>query len=148
MDDFVVAVNRFRGAFDALFNVLGNYPPDLRERSGACGAWSPRQVLAHMSGWLNEAHKRYSQFDHGVEGSAHYDIDAFNAQSIAARSDLSWNTTVAELRGLVQDIAARAESIPPEKAAADPRYQEWLDALGRDCNEHLTQLLIFARSEV
>lgn len=146
MDEFSEAVARFRDSFDTLLDLLGNYPVDLRESGGACGEWSPREVIAHLSGWLEEAQRRYSHFDDQVSGNAKYDIDAFNARSVAARRHFGWNSMIAELRGLVRDLMARAESLPDERRANDPRYREWLVALARDCALHDGQLTDFAEA--
>ncbi len=146
MEDFDEAVARFRRVYETLFDLLGNYPVDLRETSGACGVWSPRETVAHLSGWLAEAQRRYSQFDDHISGNMDYDLDAFNAESVAARSYYGWNSTIAELRGLVQDLIHRAEAIPHERRAADLRYREWLVALAQDCTLHEGQLTTFAQT--
>lgn len=143
---FDAALSTFREAFTDLFVLLGNYPVDLRDAGGACGDWSPRETVAHLSGWLVEAQRRYSQFDDHMPGDMTYDVDSFNAATVAARAHYSWNPTLAELRGLVQDLIARAEALPEERRLEDPRYGEWLVALAQDCTRHAAQLAIFAQT--
>lgn len=143
---FDAALSHFRHTFRELFALLGNYPLELRDEEGACGVWSPRQIVAHLSGWLEEAQRRYTQFDDNIPGNMDYDVDAFNARTVAARSHFSWNPTVAELRGLVQDLIARGEALPDDRKEADPRYREWLLALARDCELHISQLDAFAHA--
>lgn len=149
MDDYDAARLHFQRAYENLFDLLGNYPEELREQAGACGDWSPRETLAHLSGWIAEAHVRYSDFAAGDESDIEYgDVDVVNAASVAARRFQDWNATVLELRGLVQDMLSRSEAVLPRITANDHRYGEWLHALAADCEDHHEQLYQFAESRV
>jgi uridine phosphorylase len=147
MADFETKFADFRAAYDDLFVLLDSYPADKREKSGACGWWSPKQILAHFSGWITEGLKRYGDYDSGDQSDLHYDDDSFNAQVVDARSALDWDATVAELRGLVRDFSTHAESIPADKRASDRRYTNWMIGLGNDCKEHTWQLKNFLNVE-
>ena len=136
------AIHQFREQFDTLFALIENYPQDRRDQPGACGEWSPRQVLAHFSGWIIEAQRRYGEFALGVEGNIEYDLDGFNARSINIRKGMDWNSTVKELRSFVQDFHEQARAIPRSKRA-DERYSEWLLVMATDCADHTLELREF-----
>lgn len=142
--EFTAALNHLRDVYTVLVELASQYPEALREREGACGWWSPRLVLAHLAGWVEEAIRRYRAFDAGTPGSVDYDDDSFNAASVEARKAQRWQQTFDELRGALQNLIALASRVPPERAAADPRYQEWLVGLASDCVEHTQQLQRFA----
>lgn len=146
--DFDEAVEHFRRVFEDLFDLIGNYPVDRRETAGVDGRHSPREVLAQLCGWLEEAQRRYTQFDDGIPGDVDYADERFNTQSIQARAHYSWNSTVAELRGLTRDLIARAEALPTERAAADRRYGEWLHSIAGTCADHHVRLRAFAQADV
>lgn len=146
MADFETKFAEFRGAYDNLFALLESYPADKREKSGACGWWSPKQILAHFSGWIAEGLKRYRDYDAGDQTSITYDDDAFNAQVVEARAALDWDATVAELHALVRDFTKHAESLPPDRRSADVRYTDWMIGLGTDCREHTQQLEDFLKA--
>jgi hypothetical protein len=127
-----------RASYEALGTLIEAYPSEKRERPGACGVWSPKAVLAHLSGWLVEAQRRYHLFDAGVRGNQRYD-----AQSVSARAAWTWEQTCAGLHARLHTLIAHAEGIAPETVARDPRYQEWLDGLASDCIVHTKQLREF-----
>lgn len=133
----------FDASYRALFALLASYPASLREKNGACGLWSPRQVLAHLSGWLVEADRRYDNYAAGDTKAVHYDFDSFNAASVNARAALSWTKTVDELQTLHQAFSARARGLSDDQVA-DGRHTQWLEALDEDCREHYEQLHSFA----
>ncbi len=138
---------RFRRGYTALFALMDDLPEELRERSGACGEWSPKQILAHLSGWIVEASQRYRDFEAGDPTRRTYDWDTdyaiFNAQSVTEREHLSWDDTLTDLRKAVHSFSLHAEQVTPEQADADARYEEWLIALWNDCVEHMGQLCRF-----
>jgi hypothetical protein len=143
-DDFQAAVTRFRAAYDGLFTLVSNYPAALVEKPGACGWWSPRQVLAHLAGWVKEANRRFDAFEAGDSASIAYRdrLDDFNAQSVAARATFTWGETLDELRAGVERLASRATRLTTWQIH-DPRYTEWLVSLQEDCVEHTEQLRAF-----
>jgi hypothetical protein len=141
------ALARFDRGYAAFLALIDDFPEARRGQVGACGTWTPREILAHLSGWLTEAIQRFEAFQAGDITRVQYDWQddyaGFNRVSLAARAGLSWDETVAELRSRVGELYQRAQAVDPEDAAADLRYGEWLDALWKDCIEHLGQLCRF-----
>ena len=147
MSDMGTAIGDFKTAYADLFTLVDQYPADRREKAGACGDWSARQVLAHCSGWIVETQKRYDGYDAGDTRKIPYDFDEFNAQSVTSRADQTWEETVAELQALSASLIERAGTISAEKAAAETRYGGWLEALAEDCRDHTEQLKAFAEGD-
>jgi hypothetical protein len=141
---------RLQRAYVALFALIEDFPEQKRELPGACGDWSPRQTLAHFSGWLVEASERFQAIQAGDRTNRQYDRDGdhagFNHASVKARAALSWDETVAELRQVFDQFVAVVQSIPEAALASDARYGEWLDTLWEDCVEHMAQLCRFILS--
>jgi hypothetical protein len=144
MSDMPAALASFQATYADLLAVLEDYPVGRRTRAGACGEWSPQQVLMHCSGWMVEALRRYDAYAAGTPGGVQYDFDTFNAQSVAARSTQTWETTVTELRELVDTLVQRVQGLPAAAVASEERYAGWLEALGEDCVDHTRQLRDFA----
>jgi hypothetical protein len=143
-DDFQTTLNRFCAAYDDLFALVAVYPGALVEKPGACGWWSPKQVLAHLAGWVQEANRRYAAFETGDTTDVSYRdrLDDFNTQSVAARATYTWAETVAQLQAGVGQLAIRASRLIAEQTH-DRRYAEWLVGLREDCVEHTVQLRAF-----
>jgi hypothetical protein len=141
---FTQKLLHFSHTYDSLLALAETYPSSLRLKAGACGSWTPQQVLMHFTGWLTEATRRYRQFNAGVPGNMNYNFDTFNARNIEARARQTWDDTLDELRDTLDEFTALASVVSSEQASADPRYAEWLDELARDCATHTEQLQQFA----
>lgn len=144
MSELESVLLRLQNGYDALFNALETYPAALRDEPGACRTWSPRQIIAHLSGWLAEVDRRFDRFDAGGTDDIKYDVDAFNDEQVALRENLSWDDTVAETRERLVHLVERAQTLTPEQITREPRYVQWLKALARDAERHLLDLQNFA----
>lgn len=140
---FQSRLDTFRRDSAEMLRVIDQYPATLTEKSGACGWWSPRQIVAHEAGWLVELLRRYDLFDAGDMQPVEYDFDTFNARSVDARAGLDWNATITEFRALVEQTMQRAASLTPDQIAAVKGYGSWLRAMSEDMETHTGQLVEF-----
>jgi DinB superfamily len=142
---FWAALAAYQRAYWDLFRLLATYPAEQGEQPGACGVWSPKQVLAHCSGWNVEALRRYDQYAAGDATPVHYDFDSFNAKSVEDRAHLNWQATVQEVIDTAGALYQRSRGLPDEAQLNDPRHAEWLTALADDCRDHTEQLKAFVQ---
>jgi len=123
---------RWAGAVLEFVALLDAIPAELRERPGACGAWSVRELVAHCAGWEWEAARRLRLIAADPTlPDAVYKVDAFNAASVAARARQDWSRTLDELAKASNTLARAARSLPD-----DARTQEWLCGRAADFEEH------------
>lgn len=141
-DEFKAARQTFIESYDRLYDILDTIPADRRKLSGACGDWSPQQIVAHLSGWVQEAIRRYGRYAVGT-GNIHYNIDNFNAVSVRERQHLDWDEQLAELRQLVDALTNQADTLRETLIERDDRYAKWLNILAEDVTEHTEQLIEF-----
>ncbi|HEX2280756.1 MAG TPA: exonuclease domain-containing protein [Thermomicrobiales bacterium] len=128
----VDALARWERAVHAFVALLDTIPADLRERPGACGAWSVREVVAHCAGWEWEAARRLRLIAADPTlPDAIYKVDGFNAASVAARARQDWSRTLDELAKASNTLARAAGAIPD-----DARTEEWLVGRAADFEEH------------
>jgi DNA polymerase-3 subunit epsilon len=112
--------------------LLDTIPAELRERPGACGVWSVRELVAHCAGWEWEAARRLRLIAADPTlPDAVYKVDGFNAASVAARARQDWSRTLDELAKASNTLARAARSLPD-----DTRTQEWLSGRAADFEEH------------
>lgn len=128
------SLNNWQASNEAFLALIGTLPRTLREKEGACGVWTPKQVIAHLAGWQREALKRYEMFAKGETTSIRYDVDKFNADSVAALKLLSWYETIETFEHTCDDLQAFVETNPNRK------QRGWLKALDRDLREHTEEL--------
>jgi hypothetical protein len=126
---WVRAANTFLALVDGL-------PAELRERPGACGAWSVREVVAHCAGWEWEAARRLRLIAADPTlPEAHYEVDRFNGASVAARARQDWSRTLDELEKASATLAKAAAALPD-----DARTRKWLLGRATDFEEHTAAL--------
>jgi hypothetical protein len=140
--NFGTARQRFNTAYDALFDLTATYPTAKREQSGACGVWSPKQIIAHFVGWVNKGREIYSAYAAGTYQPERIDPDVYNAEQVEQRDHLAWEAIVDELKAAVEALNAQADSVPTE--SQDKLYIGWMVGLARDCEEHSQEMIDFA----
>jgi DNA polymerase III subunit epsilon len=112
--------------------LLDAIPAELRERPGACGAWSVREVVAHCAGWEWEAARRLRLIAADPTlPDAVYKVEGFNAASVAVRARQDWSRTLDELAKASNTLARAARAMPD-----DARTEEWLLGRAADFEEH------------
>jgi DNA polymerase III epsilon subunit-like protein len=126
------AYTRWARAVLEFVTLLESIPADLRERPGAYGVWSVREVVAHCTGWEWEAARRLRLIAADPTlPDAIYKVEGFNAASVAARARQDWSRTLDELAKASNTLARAARAMPD-----DARTQEWLVGRAADFEEH------------
>lgn len=138
---------RFNRAYDLLFELIEDTPSEWGETPGACGAWSPKQVLAHLDGWVAEANRQFDALDGGGQAAHIPEENAFNAQSVQTRALLAWDEQIAHLLAAVDTMSVRVSALPLEVWMQQSGYWQWFNELAEDCEEHAEQLWIFMRRQ-
>ncbi|MDQ3225642.1 MAG: 3'-5' exonuclease [Chloroflexota bacterium] len=130
------AHGRWSTAANRFFDLINGMPSALRERPGACGTWSARELVAHCAGWEWEGARRLRLIaaDPALPDAV-YDVDRFNAASVAARARQDWSRTLEELVKASATLAKAAAAMPE-----DARTQEWLLGRATDFEEHFAEL--------
>lgn len=142
-----VVLSEFQETLENFHHALGDFlitcdriRPEDRSRSGVCGIWSPREVVAHLAGWMWEGAQRYRVMLEQPGDRKEYDDDVFNAQSVAARADWSWERTLSDFKAAYRDL----EEAVSEVMVANPPdwrpFRSWLRGIGRDLVLHNNQL--------
>jgi hypothetical protein len=141
MDELTEHRARLQRAHEAFLAVARALGPAVGTRRGRYGAWSARDVVAHRAGWDAEAVARLTlvRAEPGTPNRA-YDVDAFNAASVAACEGQGWDATLAELRDTYATLDTPLLSLTPEEAARDGRYAEWALGCASDYEEHTAEL--------
>ena len=130
------AYTRWARAVLEFVALLDTIPAELRERPGACGTWSVREVVAHCAGWEWEAARRLRLIAADPTlPNAVYKIEGFNAASVAARARQDWARTLDELAKASNTLARAARAMPD-----DARTQEWLVGRAADFEVHADEL--------
>jgi hypothetical protein len=95
-----------------------------------------REVVAHCAGWEWEAARRLRLIAADPDRpDAVYNVDGFNAASVAVRSTQNWSLTLDELAKASQTLGTAAAALP------DSRHtREWLTSRAADFAEHAAGL--------
>lgn len=116
--------------------LLEQIPVELREKPGAAGTWSPRQIVAHACGWEQEGARRLRLLaDNPDLPDKTYDVDRFNAAEVEIRQRQSWNATLDEFAKATHSLGLAATRLPQ-----DPRAREWLLNRTLDLEGHCDEM--------
>ncbi|MDR8392601.1 DinB family protein [Aliifodinibius sp. S!AR15-10] len=111
-----------------------------REKPGVCGSWSPKQVIAHITGWDKEVIRQFELFRDGLEKAIEHDIDEFNKNSVEDRNHLSWDETITELQQAHKLFYEMAKSISSGERSKNEDYREWIEVQIDHYKHHTEQL--------
>jgi DNA polymerase-3 subunit epsilon len=126
----------WRHAASSFLALAEGVPVEWRERPGACGGWSIREVVAHLAGWEWEGARRLRLIAADpARPDAVYDVDRFNGASVAVRAGQDWARTLDELAKASATFGAAAAALPDDR-----RTQEWLRGRASDFEEHAAGL--------
>lgn len=107
---------------------------------GVCGAWSAKDVVAHMAAWDWEGERRFRELHSGEGERRRYDVDAFNAAAVEERAGQSWDETLDELRRANMTFAASLANVSPADQEAEPAYARWLEIVTGHYRQHTDQI--------
>lgn len=142
-EDFRAALAQLQTGYDAFTHILAQVPVARQTLGGACGDWSPQQVVQHISGWLMEARRRFERYPRGT-AAVTYDVDALNAVFIWERKAQSWEQTLAELAHRQQALVAVAEDTAAYQVEREGRYLWWLRSMAQEYRNHGTEIVAFS----
>jgi hypothetical protein len=97
--------------------------------------WTPRDVLAHVAAWQEEALRHLAQPD--APWPARSEVDAWNADAHRALRHLAWDDVLARLEANHVELGARLEVDPPRWFGTCTYWHY---------TEHTRALLAFLRS--
>jgi DNA polymerase III subunit epsilon len=130
------AMVRWSRAARGFLLLLETIPAGLSDLPGACGVWSVREVAAHCAGWEWEAVRRLRLAAANPElPDAIYDVDGFNAASVAVRARMSWSATVEDLRKATAALAHVAAA-----GGHETQTRDWLHGRAADFEGHTEEL--------
>lgn len=132
-------LHREHESWDELWSLIRSMTPAERERPGyyADQDWSVKDMLAHIGTWMAEAAAIIAQVNANTHRPEELDIDAMNAQFLAAMRDMSWQTVE------TQALAARSQMLGALRRMHDPDEvsESWVRKSGPDhYAEHLPRL--------
>jgi hypothetical protein len=115
-----------QGSRAATLALIGRLPAEALGRPATCGAWSIRDVLAHIAAWEREGARRLALIARGQGARIRWydttaEIDAFNAQAVRAARRLGAAAVLRRLAGARARLLAALRRLPP-RALADPRH--------------------------
>lgn len=140
-DEFAAALSAHTAAYESFQSAAWALPIAWRALPGACGSWTPREVVCHSTGWEAEALRRLRAIATDARTSDQlYDDDQFNASQVAARQHLGWVAALADLGVTHAALRAFLRTLTATDAARDARIGEWLLGRASDFNDHAAQL--------
>jgi hypothetical protein len=112
--------------------LLADIGADRMEEPGVAGAWSIKDIVAHLAAWRRRTVGRIEAVANGQPEPAHawpaelLEDDEINAWFHARDRDKSVRDVLAESRGVFQQLVAAVAKLP-EDALSDPARFPWME---------------------
>jgi hypothetical protein len=111
-----------------VLGTLDGFPKDRWEIAGACGAWSVKNLVAHLASFERVLADLLPLFVTGDPATFQNPIhDEFNNREVAQRAHLSPAQTLEEYTTLYARVAELIEQVPPD-VARQPGTMPWYGA--------------------
>jgi hypothetical protein len=108
----------------------------------ADGAWSVKDLVAHLGTWMAEAQTRLLRVEAGISVEESIDVDAMNAVFLEAMRDQAWDTCWTQAHSARSMMLTAWARISERSPAAD----RWVRKAGADhYGEHLPRLRAWVR---
>ena len=129
--ELVQELNSEQQAWEALLAEIG---PDRMEEAGVAGAWSIKDVVAHLTAWRRRTVGRLEAVARGRPEPAHewpaelHEDDEINAWFHERDRDKSLRQTLAESRGVFEQLVSAIEKLPEDVLDHPERLPWWQGA--------------------
>ena len=127
-------------AFNGFLETCNQFDPGLYEQPIIDNQWSVKDIVAHLTAWDHEATERFWRFLAGPTEDITYNVDEFNARSVAARQHFSYNQAIKEWKNVHNGLEEAIAAVQPEDLETESRFVEWLQAISKHYAEHTAQL--------
>jgi hypothetical protein len=117
---------------EAWEDLLADIGEDRMEEPGAAGAWSIKDIVAHLAAWRRRTVGRLEAVANGQPEPAPswpaelHEDDEINAWFHARDRDKSVRDVLAESRGVFQQLVSAVAKLP-EAALSDPARFPWME---------------------
>lgn len=135
-------LRRLDESYSQLRELLTRLLPQKAMEAGVEGAWSVKDILAHMIAWQQFAlSELQAAFAGQPKPTAPADVDLFNAQAVEANRTLPYDVILGNWRQSVQTIIDTVNSISDAEFMPGSNLQQWLgesinDVLANNTYEH------------
>jgi len=127
--ELVQELNSEQQAWETLLAEIGH---DRMEEAGVAGAWSIKDVVAHLTAWRRRTVGRLEAMAHGRPEPAHewpaalHEDDEINAWFHERDRDKSVRQTLDESRGVFEQLVSAIEKMP-EDSLDHPERFPWME---------------------
>ena len=132
-------------AYASFLAVVNQLDVDNRRQPGVCGDWSPKDIIAHLIGW-DTALQAFISAPDQFDPNPLYDVDAFNANAVAERKQLSWDETIIDLHSSFANLQQAIGTVSAEMVIYD-RVAAWLKGRTSDYALHQQQIEVWLRRD-
>jgi hypothetical protein len=123
--------------------VLDLIPDERMSETGVTERWRPRDLVAHLAGWMAECVRVLERINAGTYVRERIDVDAMNELFVEACLDTDLPTLNAELAASHTRMLQELDALPELTADAE----EWFTECGAvHYEEHVPHLRAFVQS--
>lgn len=133
-------VSQMREKYQSFLEACKALSQDQAAASGACGEWSAKAVVDHLTGWQIESLPILKNLLGSDDEDFDLDIDAFNRRSVRDREDLSWEDSLMAFKLSFESFDKGLDDITVSRFRTNAGFKSWLKAMTHEYQFHIVHI--------
>lgn len=134
-------VSQMREKYQSFLEACASLSQSQALASGACGDWSAKAVVDHLTGWQVESLPILKKLLETDNEDFALDIEAFNRASVRDREDLTWDDSLTALKLSFESFDKGLETITVSRFRTNPGFKSWLKVMTHEYEFHIVHIL-------
>lgn len=133
-------VSQMRESYQSFLEACEALTQDQALASGACGEWSAKAVVDHLTGWQVESLPILKKLLETENEDFDLDIEAFNRTSVRDREDLAWEDSLTAFKLSFESFDKGLEDITVSRFRTNAGFKSWLKAMIHEYQFHIVHI--------
>lgn len=133
-------VSQMRENYQSFLESCEALSQEQAHASGACGEWSAKAVVDHLTGWQVESLPILKKLLETDDKDFNLDIDAFNRSSVRDREDLSWEDSLMAFKLSFESFDKGLDDITVSRFRTNAGFKSWLKAMTHEYKFHIVHI--------
>jgi uncharacterized damage-inducible protein DinB len=131
---------RMSSAFDDFIGACNALTPEKWQQSNACGEWSAKNIVDHLTAWQKESLTILESLLEGTSNVFDYDIDSFNAASVKDLENLSWQESLEDFEASYRAFEQALSQVTEAQYRTNKGFTAWIKAMIHEYEFHLPHI--------
>ena len=133
-------VSQMQESYQSFLEACESLSQSQATTSGACGEWSAKAVVDHLTGWQVESLPILQNLLETDDQDFDLEIDAFNRRSVRDREDLTWEDSLMAFKLSFESFEKGLDDITVSRFRTNAGFKSWLKAMTHEYKFHIVHI--------